>query len=168
MWAGFTWLIIRISGGFCDYVVELSDSTNWGEFHVWFKNSCCMELVTVALFIVGPYLVDYIEWNCHCKWKPQCFIQLHCKLLRLYSVGNRGVKCVEHWWSAIDRGNPKYSERNLSLCQFVHHKSQHGLTWDRNRVCAIRGRHSYVRCRKRSVPFAHLIGLYFHSLQKQR
>jgi hypothetical protein len=38
-----------------------------GNFCVWFKNSCCMDLVTVALFIVGPYLVDYIESNCLCK-----------------------------------------------------------------------------------------------------
>ena len=47
--------------GFYAYIVELPDSTNCGEFRVRFKNSCCMELVTVALFIVGPYLVDYIE-----------------------------------------------------------------------------------------------------------
>jgi hypothetical protein len=27
------------------------------------------------------------------------------------------------WWNEIDRGNPKYSETNLSQCHFVHHKS---------------------------------------------
>jgi hypothetical protein len=27
------------------------------------------------------------------------------------------------WWNDIDRGIPKNSERNLSQCQFVHHKS---------------------------------------------
>jgi hypothetical protein len=30
---------------------------------------------------------------------------------------------MEHRWSEIDRGKPKYSEKNLSQCHFVHHKS---------------------------------------------
>jgi hypothetical protein len=30
---------------------------------------------------------------------------------------------VEHWWNDGDRGKPKYFEENLSLCQFVHHRS---------------------------------------------
>jgi hypothetical protein len=30
---------------------------------------------------------------------------------------------MEHWWNEIDRGKPKYSEKNLSQCHFVHHKS---------------------------------------------
>jgi len=51
----------------------------------------------------------------------------------------------------------------VSLCP---PQISYGLSWDRNRVCAIRGRHSYGRCHKHSVQFTHLIGLYFHSLQK--
>jgi hypothetical protein len=30
---------------------------------------------------------------------------------------------MEHHWNAIDRGKPKYSEKNLSQCHFVHLKS---------------------------------------------
>jgi hypothetical protein len=30
---------------------------------------------------------------------------------------------MEHRWNEIDRGKPKYSEKNLSQCHFVHHKS---------------------------------------------
>jgi hypothetical protein len=30
---------------------------------------------------------------------------------------------MEHRWNEIDRGKPKYSERSLSQCPFVHHKS---------------------------------------------
>jgi hypothetical protein len=30
---------------------------------------------------------------------------------------------VEHRWNETDRVNPKYSEKNLSQCHFVHHKS---------------------------------------------
>jgi hypothetical protein len=30
---------------------------------------------------------------------------------------------MEHRWSGIDRGKPKYSGKNLSQCHFVHHKS---------------------------------------------
>jgi hypothetical protein len=28
-----------------------------------------------------------------------------------------------HRWNEIDRGKPKSSEKNLSQCHFVHHKS---------------------------------------------
>ena len=30
---------------------------------------------------------------------------------------------MEHRWNEIDRVKPKYSEKNLSQCHFVHHKS---------------------------------------------
>jgi hypothetical protein len=30
---------------------------------------------------------------------------------------------MEHRWNEIDRRKPKYSEKNLSQCHFVHHKS---------------------------------------------
>jgi hypothetical protein len=30
---------------------------------------------------------------------------------------------MEHRWNEIDWGKPKYSERNLSQCHFVYHKS---------------------------------------------
>jgi hypothetical protein len=30
---------------------------------------------------------------------------------------------MEHRWNEIDRGKPKYSEKKLSQCHFVHHKS---------------------------------------------
>jgi hypothetical protein len=30
---------------------------------------------------------------------------------------------IEHRWNEIDRRKPKYSEKNLAQCHFVHHKS---------------------------------------------
>jgi hypothetical protein len=30
---------------------------------------------------------------------------------------------MEHRWNETDRGNPKYSGKNLSQCHSVHHKS---------------------------------------------
>jgi hypothetical protein len=30
---------------------------------------------------------------------------------------------MEHRWNEINRGKPKYSEKNLSQCHFVHYKS---------------------------------------------
>jgi hypothetical protein len=30
---------------------------------------------------------------------------------------------MEHRWNETDRGKPKYSEKNLSQCQFFHQKS---------------------------------------------
>jgi hypothetical protein len=32
-------------------------------------------------------------------------------------------QAMEHRWNEIDRGKPKYSEKNLSQCHLVHHKS---------------------------------------------
>jgi len=31
---------------------------------------------------------------------------------------------MEHLRNDTDRGKPKYTERNLSQCHFVHHKSR--------------------------------------------
>jgi len=30
---------------------------------------------------------------------------------------------IEHWWNGTDRVKHKYSERKVSQCHFVHHKS---------------------------------------------
>jgi hypothetical protein len=30
---------------------------------------------------------------------------------------------MEHQWNETDKGKPKYSEKNMSQCHFVHHKS---------------------------------------------
>jgi hypothetical protein len=32
-------------------------------------------------------------------------------------------RVMEHRWNEIDRRKPKYSEKNLSQCHFVHQKS---------------------------------------------
>ena len=31
---------------------------------------------------------------------------------------------MQYWWNDNDRGKPKYSEKTLSNCHFVNHKSQ--------------------------------------------
>jgi len=30
---------------------------------------------------------------------------------------------MEHWWNDIDKEQLKYSDKNMSQCHFVHHKS---------------------------------------------
>jgi hypothetical protein len=51
---------------------------------------------------------------------------------------------MEHRWSEIDRGKPKYSEKNLSQFHFVHHKSHMGLITDITNV-KLRWKHSISR-----------------------
>jgi hypothetical protein len=41
------------------------------------------------------------------------------KLMRFFSFSI----LKEHRWNEIDREKPKYSEKNLSQCHFVHYKS---------------------------------------------
>jgi hypothetical protein len=41
------------------------------------------------------------------------------KVINLFSF----FQVMEHQWNEIDRGKPKYSEKILSQCHFVHHKS---------------------------------------------
>jgi hypothetical protein len=41
-------------------------------------------------------------------------------------------------WDYTDRGRPKYSDRSLSQCCFVHHTPP--MDWDRTWVSAVRGR----------------------------
>jgi hypothetical protein len=36
-------------------------------------------------------------------------------------------RVMEHRWNEIDRDKPKYSEKNMSQCHFVHHISNPGL-----------------------------------------
>jgi hypothetical protein len=52
---------------------------------------------------------------------------------------------MEHRWNEIDRGKPKYSERNQSQCHFVHHKSHMDRPQDRTRDSAVRGRRLTAR-----------------------
>jgi hypothetical protein len=43
------------------------------------------------------------------------------QLLRLHSFGDE-LMSSKHWWNG-DRDKPKYYEKNLSKCDFVHQKS---------------------------------------------
>jgi len=38
---------------------------------------------------------------------------------------------MEYWWEDTDKGKPKYSEKNLIQCPFVHSKSYAG--WPRQK-----------------------------------
>jgi hypothetical protein len=46
-----------------------------------------------------------------------------CHLLISYSVSDDWMT-LEHWWKDTDREQPKPTDRNLSQCHLVRHKSQ--------------------------------------------
>jgi hypothetical protein len=47
---------------------------------------------------------------------------------------------MEQRWNETDRGKPKYSEKNLSQCHFVYHKSHIDRLRYRTRSSEVRGR----------------------------
>jgi hypothetical protein len=51
--------------------------------------------------------------------KRGCLVTLAYYTFPTYEFGDRR-------WNDIDRGKPKNSEKNLSQCHFVHHKSNMG------------------------------------------
>jgi len=62
---------------------------------------------------------------------------IYLNMLRLFSVG--GSMSEEHWWNT-DRVKPKYSDKNLSQCHFVHHKAHmySRLAWHRTWASKVR------------------------------
>jgi hypothetical protein len=59
---------------------------------------------------------------CSCRWGEA--MSLNCGYQwAYYSYLRQKNESGEPRWNGIDRWNPKYSERNLSQCHFVQHKS---------------------------------------------
>lgn len=54
-------------------------------------------------------------------------------MLRLYRVGNKLRQ--KNGWNDTGKKNPKYSERNLSQCHSVYHKSHTGFTGNEPLLC---------------------------------
>lgn len=44
-------------------------------------------------------------------------------MLRLYTIGDRWMKCLKHWWNNTDIGKPTYLGRSLSHCHSLQHTS---------------------------------------------
>jgi len=42
---------------------------------------------------------------------------------------------VDHWWSDDCKGEPKYTEKNLSLCHVVHYRSYMDWPGDEAGLC---------------------------------
>jgi len=75
------------------------------------------------------------SWNglsrVHCT--SLCTVFLHgSKVLPACPSDSSSIRMkvsMEHWWNDNGREKPKYWERNLSQCQFVHHKPH--VVWPR-------------------------------------
>jgi hypothetical protein len=73
-------------------------------------------------------------FNCFFRRAPQQKLRTHHSLKAYYANPVMKMKrnminffsffqAMGHRWNETDRGKPKYSEKNLSQCHFVHHKS---------------------------------------------
>jgi hypothetical protein len=87
---------------------------------------CTLHARVVQLAARGSHLVrDHLypdPRNCFCYWRwgwarpKPAFMLAYYAFPRWYEFGQRR-------WNDTDRGKPKNSEKNLSQCHFVHHKS---------------------------------------------
>jgi hypothetical protein len=68
-------------------------------------------------------------------WVPFSEIKVLVKGAVKYQDGTASVTdkwmSMEQWRNDNDGGNPKYAEKNLSQCHFVHHKSHKHREWKR-------------------------------------
>jgi len=56
-----------------------------------------------------------------------CFVLVGSQLKPVCPSGKNKMETntsKEHWWNETDRAEPKYSEKNMTQCHFVRHKSQ--------------------------------------------
>jgi hypothetical protein len=97
-------------------------STIWRKFWASFSNLSTTEFPIYfplivhlrVLFIEGPRSRFYGRTA---ALKPYCATLWRSRRFFCFSI------LMEHRWNEIDRGKPKYSEKNLFQCHFVHHKS---------------------------------------------
>jgi hypothetical protein len=54
---------------------------------------------------------------------PQPWGLLYNPVMKMISAFFSFFQVMEHRWNEIDRGKPKYSDKNMSQYHFVHHKS---------------------------------------------
>jgi len=51
---------------------------------------------------------------------------------------------MQHWWNDNERVTPKYSEKNVSLCHFIH-TNPHRMAWGQLRLATNHLSHGMAR-----------------------
>jgi hypothetical protein len=130
--------------------------------------------VSVTEVTVPYFSCAMLQWRILECSRPIIQTFLHCHVLLLFmSMGRDYVSELrppvsglivkpqmideygEPWWNDIGRGKPKISEKNLSQCRFVHHKSHMDWNW----AFAVRGRRLTAWAMTRPLSCVNAFGL---------
>jgi hypothetical protein len=95
---------------------------------MWCAELCSVLTTSVSITNSESVAFDYVScWNHSIQiveiiteWMCMCYLIK--QLLRLCNINGEWMS-MENWWDDSDKRKWKYSEKNLSQCHFVWHKS---------------------------------------------
>jgi hypothetical protein len=92
-------------------------------FHTQEGNKCASILFQTHPNSFISFFGGWSGWRAPQMLRTHRSLEAYCATLWWSWLVFSFFLAMEHRWNEIEKGKPKYSGENLSLCHFVHHKS---------------------------------------------